>query len=244
VRQENKMFGKSCLCFMDKSTNTWYYLCKQKKDCHQKFKTRIEMDRHLARHRNEKDFKCILCKFTFSSTKNLEKHVLWHAKEKPYHCTWPGCNKAFSTQSALYQHNRMHMDKKYDCPFPGCGYKSVSKSAMNSHSARHFHGVPGWKWIRCERCRQKFISEEEKSKHQERSHIYVCQFSNCNKGYKNKHSLKGHGNIHTGKKPYKCQCCNETFSHGKIHWLHEKKCSCFDDEDDKEGSETGEEEEN
>ena len=44
----------------------------------------------------------------------------------------------------------------------------------------------------------------------------------CGKGFLTKQSLQDHTNVHTGKRPYMCKFCGDTFSSYGTHRMHER----------------------
>ena len=56
--------------------------------------------------------------------------------EKPYACTYEGCNKRFTEYSSLYKHHVVHTQTKpYVCPSCGKHYRQTSTLAMHRRTA-------------------------------------------------------------------------------------------------------------
>lgn len=87
-------------------------------------------------------------------------------KKRRVACTWPGCNKDFSTTSGLGQHIRTEHEKiTHTCTWPGCNKVFRISSSLNRH-------------VRTE--------------HEKKNDAHACNFDGCQKKYSQAYDLKIH----------------------------------------------------
>jgi ankyrin repeat protein len=82
-----------------------------------------------------KPYKCSFrgCDYKTKHTSNLKTHRRIHGK-KPFSCTFEGCEYDTATNADLNKHKRTHTgDKPYKCDFEGCKYKSSNSSDLKRH---------------------------------------------------------------------------------------------------------------
>ena len=65
--------------------------------------------------------------------------------EKPFSCSWDGCDKKFARSDELSRHRRTHTgEKKFVCPV--CDRRFMRSDHLTKHARRHMatKRVPGW----------------------------------------------------------------------------------------------------
>lgn len=74
--------------------------------CGRGFKTKDQLKSHTNSHTGEKPFKCTFngCEKSFRSRSNRENHMLTHTGEKRYQCSVSGCNRPFGFAKDLRRH--------------------------------------------------------------------------------------------------------------------------------------------
>jgi len=83
------------------------FVCKYP-GCKMAFKTKGQLNDHQNRHSNLRQFKCDICSSAFNRKTRLKVHKMIHTGEKPFNCTFPGCQKKFREKGNLNSHLKKH----------------------------------------------------------------------------------------------------------------------------------------
>ena len=75
-------------------------------------------------------FECDQCNALFKRPEVLSRHYRKHTGEKPYVCTFPGCQRRCSRSDNLNQHIKRHFQQKSDTSKKG---KSSSKTVQHQN---------------------------------------------------------------------------------------------------------------
>ena len=132
----------------------------------------------------------LLCNYCGNSYKNEESRVLHiktvHTEQKPYTCTI--CNKAFSLQRYLAQHQQSHFSKdKFKCNL--CDKTFSSNKILKRHTRTH----TGEKPYRCEFCSKTFAAASNLSEHRTlHTGRMPYQCKDCNEKFRLWTTLKKH----------------------------------------------------
>lgn len=117
-------------------------------------------------------------------------------------CTYPGCNKSFSTSAILKRHIKEHSgERPFACTAEGCNKRFARKYDLKVHMRSHTGEKP-----------------------------YSCTFPGCERKFSRSSDLRLHERIHKGDKPFVCDCegCRKRFvryadlkKHKRTHEVHE-----------------------
>lgn len=107
--------------------------------CSKRFFQKGNLMKHIKMHYV---LNCTLCKQTFTSSEELEKHTLTHANEKTYSCT--ECDQVFLKEGLLKKHYRTHNTSDfYNCRY--CHMAIRYRKCIKKHLARqHPEMKPEW----------------------------------------------------------------------------------------------------
>uniref|UniRef100_A0A1B0DEI2 C2H2-type domain-containing protein n=1 Tax=Phlebotomus papatasi TaxID=29031 RepID=A0A1B0DEI2_PHLPP len=185
---------------------------------------------------NNRKTMCRVCGKVLSSEKSRNVHEQTHSMEKPYICTFEGCDKAFSIQYYLSRHQRIHKnEKKYKCEM--CERTFRFSSTLYNHT---------WQYHNCTECDSKFTEHSDLLEHQKMHDAAPGNFldkppskgksrrcKTCGKLFASRSYLKTHMLTHSGIRLNKCLYCERSFrdkhvmkKHMKIHERPEKAFKC------------------
>ncbi|KAF4526675.1 hypothetical protein B566_EDAN010104, partial [Ephemera danica] len=114
--------------------------------------------------------------------------------ERPFHCTFDGCERSFTTSNIRKVHMRTHTgERPYVCPEPGCDRSFASATNYKNHQRIHSGEKP-----------------------------YVCSIQGCNKRFTEYSSLYKHHIVHSQHKPYFCSICARNYRQAYTLTMHKR----------------------
>uniref|UniRef100_A0A8C7YA31 C2H2-type domain-containing protein n=1 Tax=Oryzias sinensis TaxID=183150 RepID=A0A8C7YA31_9TELE len=102
--------------------------------CEKSFSSTSNLDSHLMNHRGIKPFSCKECDKSYSYVSHLKRHMITHTGERPYWCM--ECRKGFMDLFSLKTHMRIHTGKKpFSCE--ECKKSFSQKGNLKIHMRTH-----------------------------------------------------------------------------------------------------------
>ena len=93
---------------------------------------------HIIRvHRNEKLFACRFCDYKSATRQEMNRHEARHSDERPFECCVPDCDYRSKTKECLRQHHQfVHLKtKRYACHV--CNKRFSYSTNLKQHIQRH-----------------------------------------------------------------------------------------------------------
>ena len=167
------------------------------KICSKTFAENFQLESHVKRHTEKKDFECSFCGTFYFSDHDLKSHIsLVHEKAATKkRCNF--CNEFFNPMSLKRHINSKHtFSKIYSCDL--CKYKTTVKQTLNQHSKSVHLGV----MYPCQKCDYKAslsmnLKRHIRSKHEGK--IFQCSI--CKAEYTDQGNLRRHQKVsHEGRR--------------------------------------------
>uniref|UniRef100_A0A336LKQ7 CSON012554 protein n=1 Tax=Culicoides sonorensis TaxID=179676 RepID=A0A336LKQ7_CULSO len=151
-------------------------------------------------------YACEYCPKTYPLKQQLELHLELHFKERKYACDM--CDNKFFTKNDLVKHIQTHTDKSHVCVV--CNRTFARKGILRRHQLQHKDFLK----FNCTKCPEKFITEEDLTKHTDFIHNkprpFPCNY--CEKTFAFKQGLERHMACHDPLNfPFSCEVCGSAF---------------------------------
>ncbi|KAK2147964.1 hypothetical protein LSH36_526g01010 [Paralvinella palmiformis] len=187
--------------------------------CFKCFLSHDNLQKHMRKHADVKDYACSVCSETFHKVAELKCHMVTHTDGRAYPC--PECGRQFSLQSSMRKHMIVHT-REWPISCQYCAKRFKDQSHLKIHLLLHKHR----RQFFCMVCSKRFNTDSCLMSHVE-THIiekelscsdvqvhtglkcYFC--SACGKGYLLRELAKGHMLTHTFEKKFICSQCGKPF---------------------------------
>ncbi|KAM5312335.1 zinc finger protein 42 homolog [Glossophaga mutica] len=108
------------------------------RECAKPLKNRDSLRKHVLLVHGPRNHVCAECGKAFAEKSKLKRHFMVHTGERPFQCTFKGCEKRFSLSYNLRTHLRIHTgEKNFVCTFEGCQKSFTQSSNLKNHLLIH-----------------------------------------------------------------------------------------------------------
>uniref|UniRef100_A0A224YZB9 General transcription factor IIIA n=1 Tax=Rhipicephalus zambeziensis TaxID=60191 RepID=A0A224YZB9_9ACAR len=177
---------------------------------------------------NETIFVCCFdgCSASFPNGKKLKWHMRVHDGERPFECTYTGCDKKYTRQFHLTRHIKKSHEsdkdqvKSFKCVRDNCDKSFTCENALYKH-IKYSHEK---RKFQCEHCPKAFIKHQHLKVHSfEHTKVlpYPCPEPGCDKAFLLPSKLKAHQNTHKGY-PCDVEGCEAVFTKWTLLQKHRK----------------------
>jgi uncharacterized Zn-finger protein len=74
----------------------------------------------------------------FAKKHKINNHIRIHTGERPFVCSFPGCDRKFARQDGLSTHSKTHSSvKPFYCSFSGCRKAYYHSRSLKKHEKSH-----------------------------------------------------------------------------------------------------------
>lgn len=183
----------------------------------------------------EYEFKCHICDKRLKTKAGLERHKIFHAKDKTKSFLCDTCGKHFTTPNRLLKHEEIHertreedhrrkhelqeIDENTEETSETFICETCQKTFSHScclleHERVHFKEnlKKGKDKFPCSLCEKSFHAASHLARHEkshDRKNTFVC--NECGESFPRKNSLLKHEAIHSNVKPFVCNICSRGF---------------------------------
>ena len=156
---------------------------------------------------------CKICEKSFTTERNLVKHMTIHSLERPYDCN--KCKKSFIYKSSLEKHGK-------SCNREGVTYNNkedkkwknkviLEKGFQYSYCiCTHIKTHTGENSLDCIECGRKILQKSHLAKHIIIHEPRKLECNICGRSFSHKTYLERHMITHTGEKLYVCNKCGQS----------------------------------
>jgi zinc finger protein PLAG1 len=161
---------------------------------------------------------CDVCSKCYPSANRLKIHKYSHTGEKPHHCDYEGCSKAFTSKFKLGRHILIHKPKSKIHTCPHCDMSFHRKDHLKNHLRVHDPNKPVHTCNKCGReYSTSFAYRTHMGFHQAEEGSLTCFV--CGQEFEDKDKLVFHLKIHAGaqsvkgimQRKQKCPHCDKRF---------------------------------
>lgn len=151
------------------------------------------------------------CDKKFNRPARLVAHLRSHNNERPYRCTYPDCDKAYTDNKFLQGHILSAHTKEARFVCDECGKGFATGQRLKRHGLVH----QGEERYRCRDyppCTQSFRKHQTLQRHVLKEHLgqkpYQCTHAGCKESYDTANNLKAHVTREHGELKFWCDECS------------------------------------